>query len=322
MNGKTTSLIIAFLATCAFGTYSVLEVDAASINARASIGADSINVYWNDLNNPAVDTYDISVGKHSWLMPPGIGAVQDTRNHSPGETLTYTVCAKDKDVREPSSNAWSTVACDSVTVRVPSDTKNVTPQNDTQHERYPTNTNRAPNAVIVAPSTVFEDTLVELYGNRTSDPNRDDLTYFWNVTDYDGYIWAHGENTNFYAPRLNNGDVRLTVSLTVSDGELTDTATKSIYVRDNTPPQISGIRYSQSGNTLTVWPTVFDAENNIIGYRWTSSCGVNEPRLFSGTMHGSPLVVDVTNKTGSICLFLMVSDYQHSARLWTGVTVN
>ena len=322
MNGKTTPIITALLAACAFGTYSILEVNAASINARASVGADSINVYWNDLNNPAVDTYDISVGKHGWLMPPGIGAVQDTRNYSPGETLTYTVCAKDKDVRDPSSNAWSTVACDSVTVRVPSDTKNVTPQNDTQYDRYPTNANRAPNAVIVAPATVFEDTLVELYGDRTSDPNGDDLVYLWNVADYDGYIWEHGVNTDFYAPLLDDGSISLTVSLTVSDGEFMDTAYKSIHIRDNTPPQISGVRYSQSGNTLTVWPTTFDAENNIIGYKWTSSCGMNEPNLFSGTIHGSPLVVDVTDKTGEICLFVTVYDYQHSARLWTSVIVN
>lgn len=319
MDKKFTPLITASLAVCALGTYSILEVDAASINARASIGTDSINVYWNDLNDPAVDMYDITQGGTGWLMPPGIEVVHDSRELTPGERVTYTVCAKDRDVREPSSNAWSTVACGSVTVTVPGDTQSGGGDNEV---RYPTNQNRAPNAVIDAPSTVFEDTLVELRGNRTTDPNRDDLTYSWSVADYDEYIWEHGVNTDFYAPPLDNGSIRLTVSLTVSDGELTDTAQKSIYIRDNTPPEISTILYTQSGNTLTVRPIVFDAENNVIGYKWQSSCGQNEPRLFSGTMHGNPLVVDVTNKTGLICLFLEVFDYQHSDRLWTNVLVS
>ena len=320
MDRKSTPFIIALLAACILGTYSILEVDGASINARASISTDSINIYWNDIGG-ATDVYYIDVKKHGWVMPPGIGVVQDTRTYDPGERLTYTVCAKDKDVRDPSSNAYTTIACDSVTVTVPGDTQYVVRGNDTQYDRYPTNTNKAPNAVIVAPSTVFEDTLVELYGNKTTDPNRDDLTYSWSVADYDGYIWEHGVNTDFYAPLLDDGSIRLTVSLTVSDGELTDTASKSIFIRDNTPPRISGILYAQTGNTLTVWPTVFDTENNVIGYKWTSSCGTNEPRLFSDTIHGSPLVVDVTNKTGTICLFLEVFDYQYNDRLWTSVVV-
>ncbi|MBI1658846.1 MAG: hypothetical protein IS632_08785 [Thaumarchaeota archaeon] len=319
MNIKFTPLIIASLAACALGTYLILEVDAASINARASIGTDSINIYWNDLNDPAVDIYDITQGGTGWLMPPGIEVVRDSRELTPGERITYTVCAKDRDVREPGSNAWSTVACDSVTVTVPGDTQSGGGNNEV---RYPTNQNRAPNAVIDAPSTVFEDTLVELYGNRTTDPNRDDLTYSWSVADYDGYVWEHGVNTNFYAPPLDDGSIRITVSLTVSDGELTGTAHKSIYIRDNTPPEISGIMYVQSGDVLTVWPTVFDAENNIIEYEWSSSCGAGEPQLFLGKMYGSPLVVDVTDKTGMICLFLEVSDYQHSDRLWTSVLVS
>ena len=237
MNRKTILIITTTLAVCVLGTYTIFEVDAASINARASIGGSSINVYWNDVNDPRVDAYDISQGKAGWFMPPHVTSIQDTRNHSPGDRITYTVCAVDKDVRD-SSNAWDRVACDSVSVTIPSNTQ---PSDEPKEEKYP-DRNRAPNAVIVAPSTVFEDTLVELIGDRTSDPNRDSLTYFWNVTDYDGYIWHYGENTDFYAPAIpgDDGNIRIQVGLNVSDGSLHDYTTKTITVRDNTPPQIWG----------------------------------------------------------------------------------
>ncbi len=318
MDRKTAILIAAPLTVCVLGAYSIFEAEAASITARASISGSSINVYWNDVNDPRVDAYDISQGKTSWFMPSHVTSIEDTRNHSPGDRITYTVCALDKDVRD-SSNAWDRIACDSVSVTIPGNTQ---PGDDPEEEKYP-NHNRAPNAVIVAPSTVFEDTLVELIGDRTSDPNRDDLTYFWNVTDYDGYIWHYGENTDFFAPAIpdDDGNIRLQVGLNVSDGSLHDYATKIITVRDNTPPQVFGIQSTQSGNTLTVRPTTFDAENNISGYKWHSNCGIGQLSLFSGTMYGSPLVVDVTNKTGEICLTVEVFDYQHSDVLWTNVIV-
>ncbi len=318
MDGKTVPLVTASLAMCALGAYSILEVDAASINARASIGANSVNVYWNDINDPTVDAYFIDSGKTGWQMPPHVTSIQDTRDHSPGDRISYEVCAADKDIRDPSSNAWHRVACDSVSVTIPN---NAVEPVTTPEPKYPTS-NRAPNAVIDAPSSIFEDRLVSISGKRSSDPNHDTLTYDWEV-DHNGvgYIWD-GRNSNFYAPQLTGGDATILLTLTVSDGTLSDSATKSILIRDNTPPKIKSIQYVVMGSTLTAWAIIDDAENNVNYYKWYSNCGIGQQSLFSGNVESKMLMVDVSGKSGNICLTLEVRDYQHSDRLWTNVHVS
>ena len=71
---------------------------------------------------------------------------------------------------------------------------------------------------------------VTLDGSGSSDPDDDTLTYTW--------IWDGGSATGV-SPTETFPYGTTTVTLTVDDGELTDTNTVDIEVKDTTPPEIT-----------------------------------------------------------------------------------
>ncbi|MCF7805124.1 MAG: HYR domain-containing protein [Candidatus Marinimicrobia bacterium] len=88
--------------------------------------------------------------------------------------------------------------------------------------------NNAPTAD-AGPDQTSETTSVTLDGSGSSDPDGNLLTYSW--SDENGNEIATGEN-----PTINLADGSYTITLTVSDGELTDTDEVNIEVSTNEPP--------------------------------------------------------------------------------------
>jgi len=91
--------------------------------------------------------------------------------------------------------------------------------------------NRAPFAHAGSNQTAYVgeacQAQVALDGSRSSDPDEDTLTYIWE----DSFGQVHGVN-----PTVTLGLGTHDITLTVSDGGLSDTDTVRIVVEDNTPP--------------------------------------------------------------------------------------
>ncbi len=91
--------------------------------------------------------------------------------------------------------------------------------------------NRMPFAHAGSDQTVYVDEMcqaqVTLDGSRSSDPDGDTLTYTWE----DSFGQVEGVN-----PTVTLGLGTHDIMLTVNDGELSDTDTVRIVVKDNTPP--------------------------------------------------------------------------------------
>ena len=105
--------------------------------------------------------------------------------------------------------------------------------------------NRMPFAHAGSDQTVYVDDLcqaqVTLDGSRSSDPDGDTLTYTWE----DSFGQVDGVN-----PTVTLGLGIHDITLTVNDGELSDTDTVRIVVEDNTPPSIDAI----SASPDMIWP--------------------------------------------------------------------
>jgi len=105
--------------------------------------------------------------------------------------------------------------------------------------------NRMPFAHAGSDQTVYVDDLcqaqVTLDGSRSSDPDGDTLTYTWEGS----FGQVDGVN-----PTVTLGLGIHDITLTVNDGELSDTDTVRIVVEDNTPPSIDAI----SASPDMIWP--------------------------------------------------------------------
>jgi hypothetical protein len=107
-----------------------------------------------------------------------------------------------------------------------------------------------------------------------SDPDADTLTYAWTCS-VGGLSSQSGASVTWYAPE---SAASATVTAVVSDGQLSDTATKSIVVnpKPNSAPVIDSISgpssLSANGNTsLTCFAT--DPDGDTLTYSWTCQRG-------------------------------------------------
>ena len=129
--------------------------------------------------------------------------------------------------------------------------------------------NGKPVAVVGNP--VVNGLQVSLNGNGSSDPDGDTLTYSW--------AFGDGQTSSAKNPSHTYGSGgTYTVSLTVSDGALTDTATKSVTVSgpppSNNPPTavignpvVNGLQVSLNGNGSS------DPDGDTLTYSWAFGDG-------------------------------------------------
>jgi fibro-slime domain-containing protein len=113
---------------------------------------------------------------------------------------------------------------------------------------------------------------VTLDGSGSKDPNNDRLTYKW--TDENGRTIATGVN-----PTVELSTGKHTITLTVSDGRLTDTDTVVITVEKNNPP-VANAGNDQSVSTSSTKASVTldgskskDPDGDTLTYKWTNENG-------------------------------------------------
>ncbi|KUI25543.1 hypothetical protein AU196_22250 [Mycobacterium sp. IS-1742] len=166
----------------------------------------------------------------------------------------------------------------------------------------PSGGNRAPTAVIDAsPTTTAEKTLtVNFSGLRSYDPDdEDNLTYRWDFGD---------GNTSTSATPVNQFTTTgaystYTVTLTVSDGEKTNTTTQKVTV-GSTPPVAQIVSFPSSynaGDTITFRGSGTDAQDRPDGaplpstaYKWTV--------VFHHNEHTHPFADNIVGETATITI--------------------
>ena len=148
------------------------------------------------------------------------------------------------------------------------------------------NINRSPVLNSIANITVSEGVTITLSPTAT-DPDGDALTYT-----YSGWMTSNSYTTNY------NDSGTHTVTVTVSDGTLTDSQDVTVTVSDiNRPPvldQISDITVSE-GATITLSPTATDPDGDALTYS------------YSGWMSSASYTTD-NNDAGSHTVTVTVSD--------------
>ncbi|MEU0495444.1 PQQ-dependent sugar dehydrogenase [Mycobacterium sp. NPDC006124] len=160
----------------------------------------------------------------------------------------------------------------------------------------PSGGNRAPAAVIAASaSSGLGPLTVNFSGSRSSDPDPNTtLGYLWNFGD--------GSTSTLMSPtRTYTVNGAYNVTLTVSDGEKTNTATQRIVVGSTMPTaQIvtpsNDSRYN-AGDVISFSGIGTDAEDGVLpdsAYRWTV--------VFQHADHIHPFRSDIVGPTGSITI--------------------
>lgn len=140
--------------------------------------------------------------------------------------------------------------------------------------------NQAPVASFLMPSVVDGGDLVDLDATASYDPDEDPLTYKWEVY-WPVQMAVSGTSTpTFLAPTGQKDEIIVTVTLTVSDGQLSDQAEELIKVRPagtggtGTGSGKSGIRCGQGGvgaaNFVLFYTLAFAG---LACVKWNGRCG-------------------------------------------------
>lgn len=156
--------------------------------------------------------------------------------------------------------------------------------------------NRAPTAVLTAtPSSGYSPLTVQFSSAGSSDPDPGTtLTYNWDFGD-------GGTSAAANPVRTYNANGNYTVTLTVSDGERTNTASQKVVV-GSTPPDvqiltpINDSRYN-AGNVISFSATATDAEDGDLpdsAYNWRV--------IFHHAEHIHPYVDSVVGPSGTVAL--------------------
>ncbi|MFS0898437.1 PQQ-dependent sugar dehydrogenase [Mycolicibacterium litorale] len=165
----------------------------------------------------------------------------------------------------------------------------------------PSGGNRAPTAILDASQTTTADkTLtVDFSGVKSHDPDGDNLTYRWDFGDGNTSTGAVTSHTFSTAGAYST----YTVTLTVSDGEKTNTTTQKITV-GSTPPVAEIVSLPSSynaGDTITFSGRGTDAQDRPDGgtlpdsaYRWTV--------VFHHNEHTHPFADNIVGPTGTITI--------------------
>lgn len=165
----------------------------------------------------------------------------------------------------------------------------------------PSGGNRAPTAVIDASQTTTADKtlIVNFSGLGSSDPDDDTLTYRWDFGDGN----SSTEATPVNEFKTTGAYSTYTVTLTVSDGEKTNTTTQKVTV-GSTPPvaEIVSIPSSyNAGDTITFTGRGTDAQDRPDGaplpgtaYKWTV--------VFHHNEHTHPFADNLVGETATITI--------------------
>lgn len=216
------------------------EGDVGHLDGRASFDPDRGNLtyIWTEVThfNVHLDVTDPS--------RPGYMAPQVPLG---GATLTFSLV-----VTDPSSLRSQPVLVD-VVVR---------------------NVNGPPVAELSCDSPVGEEALVQLSATASWDPNSDELAYSVRQTSGPSVQLTdeHGATPSFYAPQVDPEGAHLEFELTVSDGELSDTATCTVRVENvnhrpladageaKTVDEASPFQLDSSGSS--------DPDDDLLSYSW------------------------------------------------------
>ncbi|MFY1621488.1 PQQ-dependent sugar dehydrogenase [Micromonospora sp. WMMD736] len=175
----------------------------------------------------------------------------------------------------------------------------------------PADGNRAPTAVLTAtPANGYAPLEVQFSSAGSSDPDLfTNLTYHWDFGD--GTTSTDANPVKTYA---TNGNYDVT--LTVSDGDETGTATETIVVGSTAPvveitSPVHESNYN-AGDTITFTGTATDADEELpdSAYEWTV--------VFHHADHVHPVVSGVTGKSGSITV---PRDPHNGADTWYAITL-
>lgn len=134
----------------------------------------------------------------------------------------------------------------------------------------PTPNNDAPEVSIGTKAmTVDGGAQVSLKATAT-DPDSDPLTYTWSGRG--SFADTGSLNTTWTAPPKQARDSGYTLTLTVSDGKLSDDASVDITVRANVPPQVTidtaGRRVS-GGARVSLSASATDGDGDSLTYKWS-----------------------------------------------------
>ncbi len=222
-----------------------------------------------------------------------------------GDTITYSWTA-------PAGITLSDTAAQSPTFTAPdvtSDTGYTFTLNVTDGQLFDTDTvtitvrevNRAPTADAGANQTADERTLVTLDGSASSDPDNDALTYNWTAPAGITLSDTAAQSPTFTAPDVTS-DTGYTFTLNVTDGQLFDTDTVTITVREvnRAPTADAGANQTADERTLVTLDgsASSDPDNDALTYNWTAPAGIT----LSDTAAQSPTFTapDVTSDTGTL----------------------
>ncbi len=186
--------------------FSVDEGKTASLNGSATDADGTIASYaWTQVSGPQVTLANANSAQASFIAPE---VAANTK-------VTFKLTATD--------NKGAT-ATDTVVVTI----------NDTAPVVIPGN--EAPVAAITAPATATAGQTVVVDASASTDKDGDQLNFAWTATE-GVTVSGNGSSASFVAPEFAV-DTTVNVTVTVSDGQATDTATVAIVVAGK--PPVSG----------------------------------------------------------------------------------
>ena len=168
--------------------------------------------------------------------------------------------------------------------------------------------NQAPIAEINSSNAVNKNANASYGGQLSSDPDYDVLTYSWDFGDGTPVV------TGTIVEHAYTSSGNFTVTLTVSDGELSDSASKNITVYNQVPVAVITAADSVNRNTTAVYDASLTTDDNgdDLTYSWIFGDGVTATGV---SVHHSYAA------SGSYMVLLTVSDGEVSINMSKLVTV-
>lgn len=171
--------------------------------------------------------------------------------------------------------------------------------------------NKAPviTSATSSPSGTVAKSATVALSSVASDPDGDDITYAWS-TDVGSFNGAQDQETAEWVAPDTGGSA--TITLTVSDGLLSDSETISLTISSN-GPVINSLTATPSGDvqrgtTVAFSSDVTDPDGDSITYEWTSNIG-----SFSGSITDPAASWVAPDASGNAVITLTVTDGEFTA---------
>lgn len=286
------------VATCVLAI-PMMSVSAANLNLSGSVGGTGITLKWNSINDPDQDLWILTRNSaHDIYLPISHLSYVDPYVLAVGDSVTYTIQAIDRDVRGP-GNAWHRIATDSWSKSIQSELQRTI--------------NTAPTANAGSDFTIREGQNITLNGKRSSDPQRDHITFEWRTDSADIFIGNFRSSEPYVQTHDLFEKVNGTITLTVSDGELTDTDEVFFEAIPNHSPTVhfvwptDSILKTKPGDTLILTIDGSDPDNNLLIF-WFEDCPYYSGSFLPQKSYGKVLATTTPNTEKSILLCAYVSD--------------